>query len=74
MAWRQGKDIHSLSKTLKKATSKNILEMLDTDIRECSGFIRQKLMKADLKAQVAIKKTKNAITAKKRLDWCLKKQ
>ena len=60
-------------KTHSKATSKGILEMLDPEIPECSGLIRQRLIKANLRARIAVKKPlMTESNLKKRLDWCRK--
>ena len=52
---RREKKIVFLSKTHSKATSKDILEMLDPETTVCSGLIRQRLIKANLRAQVSSK-------------------
>ena len=75
LTWREEKKIIFLSKTHPKATSKDNLEMLDPEIPVCSGIIRQRLIKAKLRARTAVQKPlMNAINRKKRLDWCQKNQ
>ena len=74
MTWREEK-IFFLSKTHPKATSKDLLEILDPEIPVCSGLIRKRLVKANLGARIAVKKPlMNAINRKKPLDWCQKNQ
>ena len=50
--------------------------MLDTETPVCSRLIRQRLIKANLRARIAVKEPliNNAINRIKRLDWCQKNQ
>ena len=59
LTWREEKKIIFLSKTHPKATSKDILEMFDPEIPVCSELIRQRLIKTNLRARIAVKKTTN---------------
>ena len=75
LTWREEKRLFFCRKPIRKLPVKTLLEMLDPEIPVCSGLIRQRLIKANLRARIVVKKPlMNAINRKKRLDWCQKNQ
>ena len=72
-SYREEKKLIFLSRCHPKASSRELLELLDPKKFFSTGLVRQKLLKANMRARIAVRKPlMTKLNQLKRLDWCLK--
>ena len=73
LSYKEEKRLISLSKCHPKASSRELLELLNPIKKVTTGLVRQKLLKANMRARIASKKRlMTKLNRRKRLEWCRK--